>query len=44
MERLPNPNIDVLVTVRNFGKNTSTFLDCLVEKNGRLMWNIFHGA
>jgi len=43
-EGLPEPNMDVLVAVRDFGEDTSTLLDCLVEHNGRLMWNIFHGA
>lgn len=45
-EQLPEPHIDVLVAVYDFGEDTSTFLDCLVESDstGKLMWSTFNGA
>ncbi len=43
-ERLPEPNTDVLVAVYDFGEDTSTLLDCLVESDGKLMWSTFNGA
>ena len=32
-EQLPEPHTDVLVAVYDFGEDTSTFLDCLVESD-----------
>lgn len=43
-ERLPELDTDVLVAVYDFGEDTSTLLDCLVESNGKPMWSTFNGA
>lgn len=43
-EGLPELNMDVLVAVRDFGEDTSTSIDCVVEHNGKPMWSMFNGA
>ncbi|MEG0721556.1 MAG: DUF551 domain-containing protein [Lachnospiraceae bacterium] len=43
-ERLPKPHVDVLVSLMDFGEDTSTFIDCLVYNNGRLTWSTYNGA
>lgn len=43
-ERLPEPHKDVLVAYRDFGEDTSIFIDCIEDNNGRLTWSTYNGA
>ena len=44
-ERLPELHRDVLVAVCDVNEDdASTFIDCLVDNNGRPTWSMYNGA